>query len=313
MEDPQALIQQAEKLVSKGSGGWSLFGGSDEKFWDAARLFKEAAQAYERQGQKFQRSASGLTRISVRFSAILDIQAGKTHERAAEVREKNLKELTDAADSYVEASDAYRRDDPEAAIRCRERAFALIQQSTSESKQTRMSRVKEILGQIYEHDLKDLKRAREAYKEAAERLPKARELNANKLWTQYADLAALDGDYYGAIETYDRIINTMVGNGTMKWSLSTYCFKAGICHLATGDMVGTRRAVESYRQKDPEFSSQYKYKLLEDLCNAVDNHSQDEFSELLFQFDRTSRLEPWMTAILIKVKDSIEAPDDEFA
>jgi alpha-soluble NSF attachment protein len=106
----------------------------------------------------------------------LDIQAGKTHERAAEVREKNLKELTDAADSYVEASDAYRRDDPEAAIRCRERAFALIQQSTSESKQTRMSRVKEILGQIYEHDLKDLKRAREAYKEAAERLPKAREL-----------------------------------------------------------------------------------------------------------------------------------------
>ncbi|PTB67486.1 vesicle fusion protein [Trichoderma citrinoviride] len=293
MEDPQALIQQAEKLISKGSSGWSLFGGSDEKFWDAARLFKEAAQAYERQGQ--------------------NIQAGKTHERAAEVREKNLKELTDAADSYVEASDAYRRDDPEAAIRCRERAFALIQQSTSESKQTRMSRVKEILGQIYEHDLKDLKRAREAYKEAAERLPKARELNANKLWTQYADLAALDGDYYGAIETYDRIINSMIGNGTMKWSLSTYCFKAGICHLATGDMVGTRRAVESYRQKDPEFSSQYKYKLLEDLCNAVDNHSQDEFSELLFQFDRTSRLEPWMTAILIKVKDSIEAPDDEFA
>ncbi|KAL6871124.1 vesicle fusion protein [Trichoderma novae-zelandiae] len=293
MEDPQALIQQAEKLVSKGSSGWSLFGGSDEKLWDAARLFKEAAQAYERQGQ--------------------NIEAGKTHERAAEVREKNLKEFTDAADSYVEASDAYRRDDPEAAIRCRERAFALIQQSTSESKQTRMSRVKEILGQIYEHDLKDLKKAREAYKEAAERLPKARELNANKLWTQYADLAALDGDYYGAIETYDRIINSMLGNGTMKWSLSTYCFKAGICHLATGDMVGTRRAIESYRQKDGEFSSQYKYKLLEDLCNAVDAHSQDQFSELLFQFDRTSRLEPWMTAILIKVKDSIEAPDDEFA
>lgn len=106
----------------------------------------------------------------------LDIEAGKTYERAAAVREKNLKELGDAADSYVEASDAYRRDDPEAAIRCRERAFALIQQSTSESKQTRLSRVKEILGQIYEHDLKDLKRAREAYKEAAERLPKAREL-----------------------------------------------------------------------------------------------------------------------------------------
>ncbi|PON25949.1 hypothetical protein TGAM01_v205386 [Trichoderma gamsii] len=293
MEDPQALIQQAEKLVSKGSGGWSFLGGSDDKFWDAARLFKEAAQAYERQGQ--------------------NIEAGKTYERAAAVREKNLKELGDAADSYVEASDAYRRDDPEAAIRCRERAFALIQQSTSESKQTRLSRVKEILGQIYEHDLKDLKRAREAYKEAAERLPKARELNANKLFTQYADLAALDEDYYVAIETYDRIINSMIGNQTMKWSLSTYCFKAGVCHLATGDLVGTRRAVESYRQKDAEFSSQYKYKLIEDLCGAVEAHDQDQFGELLFQFDRTSRLEPWMTAILVKVKNAIEAPDDEFA
>lgn len=293
MEDPQALIQQAEKLVSKGSSGWSFLGGSDDKFWDAARLFKEAAQAYERQGQ--------------------NIEAGKTYERAAAVREKSLKELGDAADSYVEASDAYRRDDPEAAIRCRERAFALIQQSTSESKQTRLSRVKEILGQIYEHDLKDLKRAREAYKEAAERLPKARELNANKLFTQYADLAALDEDYYVAIETYDRIINSMIGNQTMKWSLSTYCFKAGVCHLATGDLVGTRRAVESYRQKDAEFSSQYKYKLIEDLCGAVEAHDQDQFGELLFQFDRTSRLEPWMTAILVKVKNAIEAPDDEFA
>ncbi|UKZ86137.1 uncharacterized protein TrAFT101_001976 [Trichoderma asperellum] len=293
MEDPQALIQQAEKLVSKGSGGWSFLGGSDDKFWDAARLFKEAAQAYERQGQ--------------------NIEAGKTYERAAAVREKNLKELGDAADSYVEASDAYRRDDPEAAIRCRERAFALIQQSTSESKQTRLSRVKEILGQIYEHDLKDLKRAREAYKEAAERLPKARELNANKLFTQYADLAALDEDYYVAIETYDRIINSMIGNQTMKWSLSTYCFKAGVCHLATGDLVGTRRAIEGYRQKDVEFSSQYKYKLIEDLCGAIEAHDQDQFGEILFQFDRTSRLEPWMTAILVKVKNAIEAPDDEFA
>lgn len=158
-----------------------------------------------------------------------------------------------------------------------------------------------------------MKRAREAYKEAAERLPKARELNANKLFTQYADLAALDEDYYVAIETYDRIINSMIGNQTMKWSLSTYCFKAGVCHLATGDLVGTRRAIEGYRQKDVEFSSQYKYKLIEDLCGAIEAHDQDQFGEILFQFDRTSRLEPWMTAILVKVKNAIEAPDDEFA
>ncbi|UKZ54718.1 hypothetical protein TrVGV298_008530 [Trichoderma virens] len=284
MDDPRALIQQAEKLVSKGSGGWSLFGGSDEKFWDAARLFKEAAQAYQMKGE--------------------NILAGKTHERAAEVREKNLKELTDAADSY---KIPMRRSDAE------KKAFALIQQSTSENKANRLSRIKENLGQIYEVEKDDKKKAREAYKEAADRIRPERELNANKLLTQYADLAALDEDYYAAIESYDSIIKTMLGNGSMKWSLSTYCFKACICHLATGDMVGTRRALESYQQKDGEFSSQYKYKLIADLCDAIDEHSQDKFTELLFQFDRTSRLEPWMTAILVKVKNSIEAPDDEFA
>ena len=92
------------------------------------------------------------------------------------MREKNLKELTDAAESYSDASDAYRKEDPHEAIRCRERAFALYQQSSSDHKQARMSKVKETLAQIYEIDLKDLKKAREAYKEAAERLPKSREL-----------------------------------------------------------------------------------------------------------------------------------------
>ncbi|KAL7937457.1 soluble NSF attachment protein [Trichoderma chlorosporum] len=293
MEDPQALIQQAEKLVSKGSGGWSLFGGSDEKFWDAARLFKEAAQAYQLQGQ--------------------NIQAGKTHERAAEIREKNLKELTDAADSYVNASDAYRKHDDDAAIRCRESAFALIQRSTSENKANRLSRIKEMLGQIYELDKKDLEKARQAYKEAADRIRVERELNSNKLLTQYADLSARVGQYTAAIEAYDSIINSMLGNGNMKWSLSTYCFKACICHLADGDMVGTRRALESYQQKDNEFSSQYKYKLIADLCDAIDEQSQEKFTEHLMQFDRTSRLDPWMTEIFLKVKNSIEAPDDEFA
>lgn len=83
--------------------------------------------------------------------------------------------------------------------------------------------------------------------------------------------------------------------------------------MAAGDLVGTRRAVQNYRDKDGEASSQYKYKLLDDLCEAIEERNQDRFTEILYQYDRTSRLDAWMTAVLVKVKNSIEAPEDEFA
>lgn len=48
-----------------------------------------------------------------------------------------------------------------------------------------------------------------------------------------ADLAALEGDYYKAIEHYERIGRASINNNLMKWSVKDYFLKAGICHLAT--------------------------------------------------------------------------------
>ena len=33
----------------------------------------------------------------------------------------------------------------------------------------------------------------------------------------------------------------------MRWSVKEYLLKAGICNLATGDMVGVKAALERYR------------------------------------------------------------------
>lgn len=56
---------------------------------------------------------------------------------------------------------------------------------------------------------------------------------ANKLFLKVADLAAIEGDYYKAIENYEKVAKSSVSNNLMKWSVKDYFLKAGICHLAT--------------------------------------------------------------------------------
>ena len=57
---------------------------------------------------------------------------------------------------------------------------------------------------------------------------------ANKLFLKVADLAALEAEYYKAIENYEKVAKSSVNNGLMKWSVKDYFLKAGICHMASG-------------------------------------------------------------------------------
>ncbi|KAL7963668.1 hypothetical protein V8C34DRAFT_266239 [Trichoderma compactum] len=148
MENPEALIQQAEKLVAKGKSGWSFFGASEERFEQAATCYRSAAQAYEMKG------------------SFLD--AAAAYVKAAEIQEKNLSDDFEAPDSYVHASDAYRRalleevkpinDNEKAeakakAINYRKKAIKLTESGSSGSKLRRLSRMYDAIGQINEKDI----------------------------------------------------------------------------------------------------------------------------------------------------------------
>jgi alpha-soluble NSF attachment protein len=56
---------------------------------------------------------------------------------------------------------------------------------------------------------------------------------ANKHYLKVADLAAIKGDYYKAIENFERVAKSSINNHLMKWSVKEYFLKAGICHLAS--------------------------------------------------------------------------------
>ena len=99
----------------------------------------------------------------------------------------------------------------------------------------------------------------------------------------------------------------------MKWSVKEYLLKAGICHLASTDMVAANRALESYRELDPSFSQTREHQLLVDLAESAEEGDQEKFADKLFQFDQLTKLDKWKTTLLLRVKESIEEKGDDFS
>lgn len=290
-QDPRALLQKADKQLSSAGGGFSFFGGREEKYQDAADLYIQAANAFRMQQQH--------------------AEAGAAFEKAASIQTTNLKEPDDAANTLVDAFKAYRQVDPKAAVRCLEIA---IQQYCAKGNFRRAAGHKEALGEVYEQDLGDAKAALQAYETAAQWYEGDNSTAlANKLWLKLADAAALDADYYKAIEAYERVAAASVNNNLMRYSVKDYFLKAGICHLATADAVGSRRAIDKYVEMDPSFQGQRECALLNDLLETMEKNDQEEFTDKLFQYDQVSKLDRWKTTMLVRVKNAIEPPEDEFA
>ncbi|KAK3387695.1 soluble NSF attachment protein [Podospora didyma] len=290
--DPRALLAKAEKTLQSASGGFSFFGGGrEDKYTTAAELFVQAGNAYKLEK--------------------LNKEAGKCFERAADVHKNKLNEPDDAANLMVDAFKVYRKESPEDAVRCVELA---INNYTAKGNFRRAASHKENQGEVLEVDIGDRKRALECYDLAAQWYEgdNATAL-ANKLWLKVADIAALEGDYYRAIENYEKVADMSLNNHLMKYSVKEYFLKAGLCIMATKDIVSTRRNLQRYAEKDPSFAGQREYQLLSDLTEAFDAGNQEAFTDKLFAYDQMSRLDKWKTEILVRIKDQIGEADNEFS
>ncbi|KAK1765568.1 soluble NSF attachment protein [Phialemonium atrogriseum] len=290
-QDPRALLQKADKAIQSASGGFGFFGGREDKYQNAADLYMQAANAFKMAQQ--------------------NREAGQAFEKAAQIQTSKLNEADDAANTLVDAFKVYKKEYPEDAIRCVEIA---ITQYCKKGNFRRAASHKESLGEVFETQINDMKRAIENYETAAgwyeaDNAPAL----ANKLFLKVADIAALEADYYKAIEQYEKVAQQSINNNLMKYSVKDYFLKAGVCHMATKDLVATQRALEKYRELDPTFASQREHQLLVDLSQALEAGDQEMFTDKLFAYDQMSRLDKWKTAILLRVKNQIEEADNEFS
>ncbi|KAB8074984.1 soluble NSF attachment protein [Aspergillus leporis] len=290
-QDPRVLLQKADKALQGASGGFNLFGGRTEKYENAADLYTQAGNAFRVQKQ--------------------NKEAGLAFEKAASIQTQNLNEPDDAANSLQEAFKVYRKEFPEDAARTLSSA---IQHYVLKGNFRRAATQQQYLAEVYEVELGDQKKALEAYERAAEWFDSDNaEALANKHYLKAADLAALEGDYYKAIEHYEKIGRSSISNNLMKWSVKDYFLKAGICHLATNDLVATNRALENYRDIDTTFASTREHQLLVDLTQSIEQGDQEAFADKLFQFDQLSKLDKWKTTLLLRIKSNIEEQAEDFS
>ncbi len=215
------------------------------------------------------------------------------------------------ANTLTEAFKVYRKDSPQDAARVLATA---IQHYTSKGNFRRAATHQQNLAEVYEMEIGDQKKALEAYDTAAQWYESDNaEALANKLYLKVADLAALEGDYQNAITKLETVAKSSLNNNLMRWSVKDYFLKAGICHLAAGDQVATKRALQQYAELDGSFASTRENMLLSDLVGCVEEGDQEAFSDKLFQFDSMSKLDKWKTTLLLRVKNTIEKEEEDFS
>ena len=95
--------------------------------------------------------------------------------------------------------------------------------------------------------------------------------------------------------------------------MKDYFLKAGICHLASGDLVATNRSLDMYRDLDSSFGGTRENMLLENLVEAIKEGDQEQFADKLFQYDQLSKLDKWKTTLLLRVKGAIEKDEEDFS
>ena len=215
----------------------------------------------------------------------------------------------DMANTLTEAYKVYRKDSPNDAARVLTQA---IQHYTSTGNFRRAATHQQNLAEIYEVEIGDQKKALAAYDTAAGWFESDNaEALANKLYLKVGDLAALEGDYPTAISKYEGVAKSSINNNLMKWSVKEYFLKAGICHLAIGDQIATKRALEQYKELDNSFGSQRECMFLTDLSQAVEDGEPDAFADKCFQYDQLSKLDKWKTTLLRQIKDGIAKQEEE--
>ncbi|XP_015313119.1 beta-soluble NSF attachment protein isoform X3 [Macaca fascicularis] len=98
--------------------------------------------------------------------------------------------------------------------------------------------------------------------------------------------------------------NTM-DNPLLKYSAKDYFFKAALCHFIV-DELNAKLALEKYEEMFPAFTDSRECKLLKKLLEAHEEQNSEAYTEAVKEFDSISRLDQWLTTMLLRIKKSIQ-------
>uniref|UniRef100_A0A4W3GT12 N-ethylmaleimide-sensitive factor attachment protein, alpha b n=1 Tax=Callorhinchus milii TaxID=7868 RepID=A0A4W3GT12_CALMI len=255
---------------------------------------EEACEMYCRAGNMF--------KMAKNWSA-----AGNAFCQAARLH-LQLQSKHDAATNFVDAGNAFKKSDPQEAINCLNRAIEIY---TDMGRFTIAAKHHISIAEIYETELVDVEKAIAHYEQAADYY-KGEESNssANKCLLKVATYAAQLEQYPKAIEIYEQVGTSAMDSPLLKYSAKEYFFKASLCHFCV-DMLNAKFAVSKYEEMFPAFSDSRECKLVKKLLDACEEQNVEGYTDAVKEYDSISRLDQWLTTMLLRIKKTIQGEESD--
>ncbi|KAM7408328.1 hypothetical protein PAMA_002162 [Pampus argenteus] len=280
-EAMQLMAEADKKVKASGSFLGGMFGGN-HKVEDACEMYARAANMFK---------------MAKNWSA-----AGNAFCQAARLH-MQLQNKLDSATSFVDAGNAYKKADPQEAINCLNQAIDIY---TDMGRFTIAAKHHITIAEIYESELVDIEKGIAHYEQAADYY-KGEESNssANKCLLKVGHYSAQLEQYQKAIEIYEQVAMSTMDNPLLKYNAKEYFFKASLCHFIV-DELNAKLAIEKYEEMFPAFSDSRELKLLKKLLEAHEEQNSEAFTEAIKEFDSVSRLDQWLTTMLLRIKKTIQ-------
>jgi len=280
----QKHMEAGEKALKK----WSLFS-SSSKYENAIESFTKAANSYKI-AKEWELAANTWERI-----ANLHIKLASTHE---------------AATSFNEAAQCLKKCNSPDTITMMNKSIELYSEL---GRFNQMARMYNEIGEMHEasHELQE---ALNCFSQAADYFEAENQnQRANTARTKVAVLSSTDPmeDFLTAAEIFEQIGRSCLGNRLLAANARGYFLQAGLCYLATGDQVKARQKLEEFNAADYTFETMREGQFFSNLLQAVEGFDLDGFTDHCFKYDNITKLDPWKTSILVKIKRTIQQEDTD--
>ncbi|KAG7235207.1 hypothetical protein INR49_003084 [Caranx melampygus] len=111
--------------------------------------------------------------------------------------------------------------------------------------------------------------------------------------------------YESELVDIEKVAMSTMDNPLLKYNAKEYFFKASLCHFIV-DELNAKLAIEKYEEMFPAFSDSRELKLLKKLLEAHEEQNSEAFTEAVKEFDSVSRLDQWLTTMLLRIKKTIQ-------
>uniref|UniRef100_A0A8C6Z3K3 Alpha-soluble NSF attachment protein-like n=1 Tax=Nothoprocta perdicaria TaxID=30464 RepID=A0A8C6Z3K3_NOTPE len=218
-----------------------------------------------------------------------------------------LQSKHDAATSLVDAGNAFKKADPQEAVNCLGRAIEIY---TDMGRFTIAAKHHISIAEIYETELVDIEKAIAHYEQAADYY-RGEESNSAPcpLRVPSCPLQVLCPSS-PRVPSCPLVGTSAMDSPLLKYSAKEHFFRAALCHFCV-DMLNAKLAVQRYEEMFPAFGDSRECKLLKKLLDAHEEQNVDAYTDAVKEFDSISRLDQWLTTMLLRIKKSIQGEEED--